>query len=64
MCINSHHVYWIDDLFDLSAIKEFFDGFIGPVFHPFIERAADNLALAPIVCFPMFTVKRFIGKCE
>lgn len=45
-------IYWIDDLFDLSAITRIFlMVLLVPIFHTFIERAADNLALAPIILF-------------
>ena len=44
--------------------QEFFDGFVGAVFYLFIDRATDNLALAPTSFFLMFIVKRFIGKCK
>tara|TARA_Y200000002_G_C22627739_1_gene641066 strand:- start:132 stop:1127 length:996 start_codon:yes stop_codon:yes gene_type:complete len=45
-------IYWIDDLFGLSATtRVFLMVLLVPVFYLFIDRAADNLALAPTVLF-------------
>ena len=45
-------IYWIDDLFGLSAITRILlMVLLVPVFYLFIDRAADNLALAPTVLF-------------
>ncbi len=45
-------IYWIDDLFNLSAITRIFlMVLLVPAFFLFIERAAENLELAPIILF-------------